>query len=69
MNNQSLKEAVESFIEDINNCEDRHAIELLMVTKDLRIHGMHTRYNSPFDIEKADNLIQNAAEARLKEFI
>lgn len=68
MNNQSLKEAVESFIEDINNCEDRHAIELLLVTKDLRIHGMHTRYNSPVDIDKADNLIQNAVEARLKEF-
>lgn len=68
MNNQSLKEAVASFIEDINNCEDHHAIEKLLVTKDLRIHGMHTRYNSPVDIEKADNLIQTAVETRLKDF-
>lgn len=67
MNNQSLKEAVESFIEDINNCEDRHAIELLLVAKDLRIHGMHTRYNSPSDIYKSDNLIQDAIETRLNE--
>ena len=68
MNNQSLKESVESFIEEINNCEDRHAIELLMATKDLKIHGLHQRRNSIVDIEKADILIQNAVEDRLKEF-
>ena len=68
MQNQSLKESVESFIEEVNNCEDRHAIELLMAAKDLKIHGVHMRYNSPSDIEKSDILIQNAVEDRLKEF-
>ena len=68
MQNQSLKESVESFIEEVNNCEDRHAIELLMAAKDLKIHGVHMRYNSPSDIEKADILIQNAVEERLKDF-
>ena len=68
MNTQSLKESVESFIEEINNCEDRHAIELLMATKDLKIHGLHQRHNSIVDIEKADILIQNAVEERLKDF-
>lgn len=68
MNNLSLKQSVEAFIEEINACEDRYEIEKILTTKDLKIHGLHQRYNNIKDIEEVDNIITGAVNARLAEF-
>lgn len=68
MNNLSLKQSVEAFIQEINECVDRHEIEKVLTTKDLKIHGLHQRYNNIKDIEEVDNMITDAVNARLAEF-
>ena len=68
MNNLSLKQSVEAFIQEINECVDRHEIEKVLTTKDLKIHGQHQRYNKNKDIEEVDNMITEAVNARLAEF-
>lgn len=68
MNNLSLKQSVQAFIDDINACEDRYEIEKILTTKDFKIHGLHQRYNNIKDIEEVDNMITEAVNARLAEF-
>ena len=68
MNNLSLKQSVQAFIDEINNCVDRYEIEKILTTKDLKIHGLHQRYNNVKDIEEVDNMINDAVNARLAEF-
>lgn len=64
MTNQSLVETVNAFIEDINACNSDAEIDALLASRDLRVHGLHTRYNSLQDVEKADKLIGEAAQNR-----
>lgn len=64
MTNQSLVETVNAFIEDINACNSDAEIDALLASRDLRVHGLHTRYNSLQDVEKADKLIDEAAQNR-----
>lgn len=64
MTNQSLVETVNAFIEDINACNSEAEIEALLASRDLRVHGLHTRYNSQQDVAKADKLIDEAAQNR-----
>lgn len=68
MNNLSLKESVQSFIEEINNCVDRYEVEQLRLSENIKIHGLHGRYNSIIEIEKAEKMIDDAVNARLAEF-
>lgn len=68
MNNLSLKESVQSFIDEINACEDRYEIEKVLLTENLKIHGLHNRYNNIADIEKAEKMVDDAVNARLAEF-
>ena len=68
MNNLSLKQSVEAFIQEINECVDRHEIEKVLLTENLKIHGLHNRYNNIADIEQAEKMITDAVNARLAEF-
>lgn len=67
MTNQSLVETVNAFIEDINACNSEAEINALLASRDLRVHGLHTRYNLPQDVAKADKLIDEAAQNRRTE--